>query len=131
MLIPVPPKFRKRSEPRQRRQSLQPTPPALTLTSAVYSVLAQTLTLAFDRAIDIDAIDGGAITVTDGPGAILWNATGGATLLNPTTVQLLLVEIDSATGSQVLLSATTANGIVADGDGAAWAGVTDLVLPFG
>jgi hypothetical protein len=129
MLSPAIPDFRRRRGRGRRVKTAGPAP-ALTLVGATYSVLAQTVELSFDRAIDIDAIDGSAITVIDGPGAILWNGTGGATLLSPTTVRLLLVEIDSATGSQVLMTATGANGIVAVDDGAGWGGVSDLVLPF-
>jgi hypothetical protein len=122
--------YRRRAGKPRRVKTAGPVVVPLTLASATYSVLAQTLTLSFDRAIDIDAIDGSAISVEDQPNGLKWNATGGATLLSATTVRLLLVEIDSATGSQVLMTATSANGIVAVDDGASWAGVSDLALPW-
>jgi hypothetical protein len=128
---PAPIFFARRRVHRKRKAAAALSPAtALELVGATYSVLAQTVTLSFDRAIDIDAIEGGAITVDDQPNGLKWNGTGGATLLSPTTVRLLLLEIDSTSGSQVLLNATGGNGIVASGDGASWAGVTDLALPF-
>ena len=55
---------------------------------------------------------------------------GGATLVNPTTVQVPLDRIGDSSESGVHLFVSAGNGIVAASDGAAWAGVSDLELPF-
>jgi hypothetical protein len=87
--------------------------------------------LTFDRAVDIAGIDGAAITVND-PLTLssLFDGSGGATLVLPTVVQLTLVPAGLPSGVVVTLSATDANGIAPAGGGAAWAGVTNLELPF-
>ena len=102
----------------------------LTLVSAVYEI-ADTITLSFDRAIDISAFNPSAVLVDDGEFEdTLFEATIEATLLTPQTVQIGLNPIDVGTGATVRLTATSASGIVAVDDGAAWAGVTALELPF-
>jgi len=55
---------------------------------------------------------------------------GGATLVDPMTVQVPLDRIGDSSESGVHLFVSASSGIVASGDGAAWAGVRDLALPF-
>ncbi len=125
---------------RQRRyktkvaaQTPAPPPPgALMLTSAVYDQFAFTVTLGFSRAIDLSGFDGAAILVDDDQ--IVGHSflgTGGAELLDESTVKITLVDNGGSVGPGTTLSATSANGIVAVGDGTAWAGVDHLALPFG
>jgi hypothetical protein len=53
-----------------------------------------------------------------------------AIVVGPTTVQILLSGIEEYAGPGVILTAAAGNGIVAADGGLAWAGVTDLSLPF-
>src|SRR4051812_46698183 len=131
MLIFPPPK-----SPPQRRRPVRvpPAPPgpvALTLVSATY-VAGMSIELTFDRAIDIDALVGSQITVDDSaPLNIRFVATGAASLAGPAAVLIELEEGESwFGGSGIHLNASAATGIVAADDGGAWAGVTNLALPF-
>jgi hypothetical protein len=131
MLLARPIKFRK---PRRtvKASAGAPAPVGpLVLVSAAYDEVGFVLTLGFDRAVSLAGLDGSAIVVNDAAetGA-LWDATGGATLLDPVTAELQLVAVGGASGAGITLNASAANGIVAVGDAAAWAGVTDLQLPF-
>ena len=103
----------------------------LTLVSAAYDNDSVTLTLTFDRAIDIAGLVGGDVIVNDADiTGNLYEATGPATLTSPTTVRIELNGVGEATGTGVRLSAGSANGIVAEDDGGTWAGVADVELPF-
>jgi hypothetical protein len=51
-------------------------------------------------------------------------------MINPQTVEFILLATEPATGSGVHLTATEGNGIVAVDDAAPWPGVTNLSLPF-
>jgi hypothetical protein len=132
--LPIPIFRRRRGRARRNETAPIPPPPApLALLGAVYSdePPAATLTLVFDRPINIAALVGTAIVVDDGAQTyLLYNATGGAELLDPTTVKLTLIAVDSPIGGSILLSATGLSGIVAADDGGTWLGVTNLPLPF-
>jgi hypothetical protein len=118
----------KRRVGRTPRRTVGPMP---VLVSGLYDFAAGSLTLAFDRAINIAGLAGGQITVNDPVIAgARFEATAGATLLGPTTIRLLLADVAGASGNDVTLSATPTNSVVAVDNGAAWAGVTDLELPF-
>jgi len=86
------------------------------------------LTLVFDRPINIGGLVGTAILVDDAEQT--YNSSGGAALLDPATVKLTLVSIDDPTGPGILLSASALSGIVAVDDGGTWPGVSNLPLPF-
>jgi hypothetical protein len=133
LLKTVPLIFRKRrGVPKPARRNNPPVQ-ALTLVSATYdSEVGPTLRLTFDRAIDIDELDGTQIIVEDNASLNLkFNATGGAVLETPTRVALTMHEIDSSEGAGDILDATANSGIVASDDGGTWAGVSDVELPFG
>ena len=133
MLLPATPLFRRRRGGPKKAASTPPTPPQpLMLVSASYeSETPALLTLVFDRAINIGAINGAAIIVDDAQQSFLkYNATGGAVLLDPTTLRLTLVSIDDPSGDSIVLSASAASGIVAVDDGGTWEGCTNLLLPF-
>ena len=116
---------------RQRRVTSAVAPPVnLTLIAASYAT-GTSVTLVFDRPIDIDAIDGSQITVIDAISThTTFKATGTVTIVSPTTVRLGLRATGSATGAGTRLTATASNGIVAQNDGGPWAGATELGLPF-
>ena len=119
---------------RRRRPSPagEPVPPvALTLISASYDEGATTLTLTFDRAIDIAGIDGSFILLRDGSGAeMLYDASGEAVLTGPASVELTLVAVEGDSTPGVVLSVSPENGIVAVDDGGTWDGVAELALPY-
>jgi len=128
MLTPVIPPFRKRRKVPKRKQP--PAPAALTLIAAEYQAKAW-VRLTFDRAIDISALDPAQVEVDDDQDSG-WRlgGQGGATLVDPMTVQVPLDRIGDSTESGVHLFVSASSGIVASGDGAAWAGVSDVALPF-
>jgi hypothetical protein len=130
MLHIPPPPFRKRRG-RPKRTPPQPAAPvgALTLVACAYDS-GSWVQLTFDRPIDIAGVDGAAVTVADGGAAILYVGTSAVILIDPATVEIALTGFDSWLDPGVTLTATAANGIVAVGDGAAWAGVTDVSIPF-
>jgi hypothetical protein len=119
---------------RRRRASIATTTPPvveLILEAAAFDNDAVTVTLTFDRAIDIAGIVGGDIIVNDADiTANLYEATGPATMLSPTTVRIELIGVSESTGTGVRLSAGAANGIVAVDDGGTWGGADALALPF-
>ena len=121
----------KRRVRRKRKQDASSAPPvALTLVSAIYDAGAA-VTLTFDRAIDISALDGSVVIVEDGVHSeFRYAGTVGATLLTPATVQIELAGVEEWTGPDIRLDAGTGNGIVAVDDGGTWGGVVDLELPF-
>ncbi len=60
-----------------------------------------------------------------------FEASGDITIVNPNTVRLGIAKIASITQSGTTLTASDTNGIVsADDPSIAWAGVSELELPF-
>lgn len=77
--------------------------------------------LTFDRAdLSVDNASVGWSYVGAGP----------VTLVNPTTVHVTLQEVGDSSGPDTRMTVTASNGIVAVEDGAAWAGVNDVAIPF-
>lgn len=128
MPILIPP----RTFVRKRRHRAAPASPvaALMLVSATCEE-GSWVRLGFDRAIDIAGLVGSQITVDDGSStAMRYDATGTATLISPTVVQIELVSLGEWTEPGLTLNATAGTGIVAVDDGGEWAGVVALPLPF-
>jgi hypothetical protein len=126
--IPTSPPFIRHSG--RTRASASPAPAALTLVAAAY-VSESYVELTFDRAIDVSAMDVGAIRVDDGESKGLWYVGSDVpVLIEPTRVRVLLASAGPTEASGVRLTVNAENGIVASDDGAAWIGVTDLSLPF-
>src|SRR5688500_5184900 len=124
MLIEIPP-LRPRRGARKARRSApsQPTPPGepLTLVSATYEV-GTSLTLTFDRAVDVGGIVPAAFVVNDGPtgftfvGISVFDHSGAS-------VGIELTGTTEYEGPSVLLDVAGANGVVAVDDGGTFAGV--------
>jgi hypothetical protein len=120
------PRTRKARAKRKRT----PPPAALVLVAATYEEVVS-VSLTFDRPIDIAGLVGAQITVDDGAVAgILYAGTSVATLTDPQTVRIELVEVGVSGDPGTRLTASAANGIVAVDDGGEWAGVSDVELPF-
>ena len=131
MITISPPPYRK-SKRIKFPPPVAPPPVALVLVEAVYPFQTlEVLRLRFDRAINIAELDGTQIIVNDGfIEGQLCEATGPATLLDARTLRVGVVAIPGPIMPNLLLTATGASGIVAVDDGGAWAGVTNLQLPF-
>jgi hypothetical protein len=115
---------------RRARFPCEPIVGPLTLVSAAYEP-GTLIELSFDRAIDIAGLDGSVIVIDDGSiSGFRYAATLVATLIGPAVVRIELDGIEEFAGPDVRMTAGAANGIVAVGDGAAWAGVSNVVLPF-
>ncbi len=114
---------------RKRRAIGSPGPVALMLVAAEFDP-SVSVTLTFDRDIDITSLVASAVIVNDAPEAIAYRGDGPGTLLTPRKVVIALVEDGGQGGPVVTLTAGAGNGIVADDDGGTWAGVTDVALPF-
>jgi hypothetical protein len=129
MLLPQTPTFRKhrggfRLPPGGRGPAV-----ALTLVAATWEE-SPSVTLVFDRPIDVSAMDVALVRVDIAPLGFTYLGYQAPILVNPTTVQILLSGIEEYAGPGVILSAPADTGIVASDDGGTWAGVADLPLPF-
>ena len=115
-----------------KRQPVRPASAVapLVLVWATYEPDGPAINLRFDRAIDIDGIDVTQFTVLDGT-EIGCRWTGYAsTRIDVDWVQVQLLRGADYSGPDVVMTAGPGNGIIASDDGAAWEGVTDLVLPW-
>jgi hypothetical protein len=102
------------------------------LIEASFDAETLVLTLGFDRALDLSALDPSQIVVDDGPGTgELYVGSGAATVLSPSSFTLGMMDAGSSGGMAVLLIAGSATGIVAVDDGGVWAGTgSGVVLPI-
>jgi len=101
------------------------------LVAASYDPTALKLTLGFDRAIDVSRFDGSQVTANDGAYNLkAYSAANSPTLSDAMTVVIGLIEVSWTEVGDVFMNASPVTGIVAMDDGSAWAGVTDLVLPY-
>ena len=129
MLKPAVSPFRKRRRRVRRKPAAIVAP--LTLVSAAYDAGGPAVTLTFDRAVDVSAFSGGDVLVDDATfNGMRYTGEVAEVEGPPTVVRVLLTDVGDDLGAGVTLTATAGNGIVAAGDGAAWAGVTDLGLPW-
>jgi hypothetical protein len=103
----------------------------LTLVAASFDAGTVLLTLTFSRAVDVGGIVPGEFVVLDGDLGVEWGGTfGEISQPTPESVAMFMIENGPFAGAGVTLTVGAANGIVAQGDGAPFAGVADLVLPF-
>ena len=118
---------------RRKRRSVStpaPLPGAPVLVAAEYLAPGTWLRLTFDRPVSGPLV-GEAIFVDDGPETgLVWVATA-ETPAGPTTLELTLSQVGTSGGAVTTLTAGAETGIVSTFDGTAWAGVTELPLPFG
>jgi hypothetical protein len=129
MLLPAPLLYPRRRKTRAHQGTTSPPAP-LTLVAATYEA-GLTLTLTFDRAVDVSAFDGAAVIVDDAlETGLRYDGTGGAALAGPASIVVTLVALGDPTGTAVTLDASAANGIVAADDGGVWEGAAGLSLPF-
>jgi hypothetical protein len=129
MMIPVIQFPRRRGRQKAPAQAAAP-PGVLTLVSAAYNSDALFVDLHFDRAINIGGVDVTQFELDDQTFYVAHFVGSGKVLVNPTTLRISLEWAGDNEGADVTLTASALNGIVASGDGAMWAGVTDLVLPY-
>ena len=131
MLVIPPSEFRKRRG-RPKRSAPATQPVALVLVSATLDLSGPSVTLAFDRAIDIAGIVPAQVLVDDAVTAgYRFAGSGTVVLVNAVTVQVELVDVGPSVQPGVHLDASAGTGIVAVDDGGTWGGVTNLELPFG
>ena len=130
--MPIPPPIFPAKPRRHHKTRLSAArgPGALVLVSAVY-VPSTSLELTFGRAIDIGGLVENQILINDGPTGLQFQDIPPPTLTGPAKVRFDVLDVQPWTSADVRLNASALTGIVAAGDGAAWAGVTDLLLPFG
>lgn len=130
MLVLPPVPFRRR----RGRVKTAPVPPPgapLMLVSADYNESDATLTLQFDRAVNIAALNGAAITVRDGSiDNAIYNGISAVSMIDPRTIYLTLVSVGPYNIPGVTLTVTAQSGIAAANDGGTWAGATNLAVPF-
>lgn len=89
------------------------------------------LTLTFDRGVDVSGLDGNEILVNDDSfTGLKYFATGGVSQPDATTVELLLTGDGFPGAAGLWVTAGAGNGIVGAEGEEAWAGVTELALPF-
>jgi hypothetical protein len=133
MLTIPPTKFvKRRGRIKPRATTPTPPPPAeLVLVAAGFDGDELTLTLTFDRAVDIAGIVAGADLLVDDGATLgkLYEAVS-ATLLAADTVRVTMTLAGDSVGDTLTLTATAGTGIVAADDGGTWAGATNLGLPF-
>jgi hypothetical protein len=115
---------------RRRRVVSSDAPPVvqLTLVSAAYDPTSA-VDLTFDRAVDIAGFDASSVAVFDGDAGFEY-VGDGAEVLSPTTVRVILVGLTDWTEPGVTMTVSDENGIVPDGGGTAWAGISDAPLPY-
>ena len=104
------------------------------LVAASYDVMIPSLTLTFDREVELSG-EGGTlnaetITVHDGVDGIEQFNNPDATGAGTTTLVVSLFSNGPWAGAGVTMTCGAGTGVV-DEDGVAWAGVTNLELPFG
>ena len=131
MLTIAPTEFRKRRGRAKSRPATAPPIVAPTLIGAVYEWEEARVTLTFDRPVNVDGFDPLLLLVSDADEqGVRYEGSGVVTLTEQVVVRIGLAEIGASIGPGVTLTANAGAGIIAADNGAAWAGVTNLGLPF-
>jgi hypothetical protein len=108
-----------------------PTPPApLVFVSGIVDPGSYGVYLSFDRAIDIDGVDVSQFTLKYAADGVTLVGAGAASYNSPVGIHVPMIVAGGYGGSEDLVSVTAANGIVAADDGGAWAGCSDVELPY-
>ena len=111
---------------RRRRRAVR----TLTLVAVAFDAVAHRVDLTFDRPVGVASMDVTKVTVDDSDDGLRWRGSGTPTLLSPAVVRVPLTNLGLYSVPVTLLTAAAPTGIVAEGAGGMWAGVTGLVLPF-
>jgi hypothetical protein len=128
MLLPAPPLYPRKRKPRPTRRPPAPVVTGPVLVSAAFD--GGTLTLGFDRAIDLAGFDPTQVIVDDGNVPVEWAGTIDFSQPGANSVAIVMIENGEFAGTGVSLSVTGGAGIVAADGGVAWAGVAGLELPW-
>lgn len=123
MLIPVPPKMRKR-EPKARACR------ALRLVAATYDSVSHIVQLTFDRAVSLTGADPAQFLVDESDTGNRYRGSGAPTLLAPAVVRVTLAPSGPVIVPQTVLIAGPDTHLAAVNDGGTWAGASGVVLPF-
>ena len=128
LIIPPPKNYRPRRRPAKKRvRVVSPTPVLV----KVWYETALNVTMEFDRDVDVTNFDSTTVRINDADYGDLFEGKPFIGVLAPNRIQVSIQQLGMATGSGVRLTVPEGNGLVAASDGAAWAGVTDVVIPFG
>jgi hypothetical protein len=119
---------------RRKRRGTPIAPPVVgpVLVQAIYPVegVVGAIDLVFDRAISIEGLDGTQIIVKDGLISGMINNVAFGELRDAQTVRLFLQGLEDYSLPNQLLDATGDNGIASVDTGDAWAGASELGLPW-
>jgi hypothetical protein len=115
---------------KRKRPALPVAATGPVLVAASYAPGDLTLSLSFDRAVDVSAIVPGQFIVFDGDQDVEWGGTAETWQDSPENLTMVMIENGEYTGEGTTLTVTSTSGIVAAEGGAAFAGVTELELPF-
>jgi hypothetical protein len=120
--------------PRRKRRSAAPVATGPVLVAATYDVLTPSLTLTFDRQVQLSGpggtLNAETITVHDGVNGIEQLNTPDASGAGTVTLVVTLFPNAAWEGSGVTMTCGAGTGIASAEGGEAWAGVTELELPF-
>ena len=125
--------LRSRKRRGKPKRNAAPAPPPVVgpvLVAAQWDVGATLLTLTFDRAVNATGLQPDSVVVFDGSAVTEYRNNGDVGQPTPESAEILMAEFGEFTGSGQHMTAIAGNGIVSQSDGAAWAGVTNLFLPF-
>ncbi len=117
--------------PRVYRKSKYLRPVSLqgpVLLSAVADFNESSVTLVFDRNIEMVSYDPAEIVVSSAIDQLYFVGNGSFDVMSPESLKLYIGPTDEYTGDTNLLNAGNASGIRADEDDVAWMGVTDFVI---
>jgi hypothetical protein len=116
---------------RRRRKGVQFSgPPAGPMLVGVSYEASGAMQLRFDRAVDVSGADTTKIVVSDASLGQMLRGTGAAGQQTGEDAIVFLEPVGPSVGTGVRLSASVGNGIVAIDNGGAWAGVSDVEIPF-
>ena len=119
----------RRRRGQSRTEPSVPLPAGPVLVGVEYLVSSY-VRLTFDRDIDVSGIVPAKVRVNDAELGDLMEGSSPVMLLTPQRVEINLLYLSAATGPGLTLTVGPGNGIVALEDGAAWAGVTNVAIPF-
>jgi hypothetical protein len=106
-------------------------PAALVLVAAYFDADSAEARLTFDRPVNSEGYVAYSLSVKDGEfTGYEYDGVAAMDQTAPNKVAIGMDIYDTYGGGGVLLTASSATGIVAVDDGGTWAGATDLALPF-